>query len=788
MLLFLYQIVGSESMRKLRTRFIAIAVAAIMVITSINVTGITASAKTKSTGNEYSLVWSDDFSSKSLDTTKWNYELHEPGWVNNELQSYTNSSDNVYVKDGNLVINAIKTVDKTTGNASYTSGRVTTQNKVDFKYGKVEVKAKLPKGQGIWPAIWMMPTDDSLYGGWPKCGEIDIMELLGNAPNKVYQTLHYANSSTDVQSQGNKVLSSGDFSDDYHVFSVEWEPSKISFFVDGELTKTVNKWYTGTEGVGTITYPAPFDQEFYVILNMAIGGNWPGNPDDTTDFNQAKMFVDYVKVYQKASYDENVTAPEISAVALRDPDANGNYVNNGDFSVVEVFDDSTDWFLKTQSGGDATASIADNTLTIASKSEGTVDYAVQVMQAGIPLEKGGQYKITFDAKAEADRSVLLRVDGPDLNYTKYNTDQTVNLSSKYQSYSYEFSMTADSDANSRLEFNLGAQNSSNPKATVQIKNVKLIKTGQLDMSKEAKKALADGNYVYNGTFDQGTERLGYWEVSTNKVKATVSVTNKDYIRKLKVEVPSSSKKVGDVVVKQTGLALKADTTYVLTFSARSTKAKTIEATIAGKTYKAKLSTKTKKYKFEFKTASDLKANAAALKFLLGKAGTVYIDNVRIDKVKVESSEMILNGDFSAGGESWSPFVDTGAKATYVFESNKIKYDIANTGSENWHIQLKQSNLSLEKGKTYQVKATFKSSVDRNVELALMGNASKNYAYYGGETVALTANKEFNYVKTFTMSGDSDPTADLVFSFGKIGGVDTPAGIVELTSVSVMEVK
>ncbi len=207
---------------------------------------------------KYELIWSDDFNGKTLDLTKWNYELHEPGWVNNELQQYTASSKNVYVKDGNLVIQPVKTTDKATGKVSYTSGRVNTQNKVDFKYGKVEVRAKLPKGQGIWPAIWMTPTDDSLYGGWPKCGEIDIMELLGNNPSKVYQTLHYGKSSTDVQSQGTKTLTKGDFTSSYHLFSVEWNPGSISFYVDGELTKTVNKWYTGTEGVGLITYPAPF--------------------------------------------------------------------------------------------------------------------------------------------------------------------------------------------------------------------------------------------------------------------------------------------------------------------------------------------------------------------------------------------------------------------------------------------------------------------------------------------------------------------------------------------------
>lgn len=782
-------------MKKRLSRLLAITLAA-AVMTTLNGNWFAASVQAKSTDTvtkteEYSLLWSDDFTGKGLDTTKWNYELHDPGWVNNELQSYTDSSKNVYVKNGNLVIQPVKTVDKTTGKVTYTSGRVNTQKKVDVKYGKIEVRAKLPKGQGIWPAIWMMPTDDSLYGGWPKCGEIDIMELLGHNPSKVYQTLHYGKSSTDIQTQGSKTLTSGDFSTAYHVFSVEWEPSSISFYVDGELTKTVNRWYTGTDGLGIITYPAPFDQEFYVILNVAIGGNWPGNPDSTTDFVKAKMLVDYVKVYQKASYDENVTMPE-AAFTLRDPDASGNYIDNSDFSEAETLNDTTGWFLQTMNGGEAAAAIKDNTLTITTQKEGTVDYSIQAMQAGLPLAKGGQYRITFEAKAEAERSVVLRLDGPDYNYTKYMEDRTVDLTTEYQTYSYEFTMSADTDENGRLEFNLGAQNSKNPTAEVQIKNVKLVKTAQNDTSdgsaKEVKKVLTDGNYIYNGAFDQGTGRFGYWEVSSNKVKAAVTVTNSNYVRMLKVKVSSSSKKQDDVVVSQSGLSLKANTTYVLSFDAKAAKAKAIQATIAGSTLKANLTTKTKHFSFEFTTKAGLKDNSAILGFQLGKEGTVYIDNVRIDKVLKSGSNMLLNGDFSDGTNGWSPYIDSGATAAYAVANKKISYDIKNAGSQNWHVQLKQSGLNLEKGKTYQVKASFKSSANRKVELGLMGNAAKNYAYYGGEVITLTVGKTNEYVGTFQMNSDSDSNSDLVFSFGKVGDGETPAGTVELTDVSVVIVE
>jgi hypothetical protein len=366
-------------------------------------------------------------------------------------------------------------------------------------------------------------------------------------------------------------------------------------------------------------------------------------------------------------------------------------------------------------------------------------------------------------------------------------DQTVNLTTAYQTYTYDFTMAEDTDENGRIEFNLGTQNSKNPTATVQIKNVKLIKTGQ-DEIKDVKTVLADGNYIYNGTFDQGANRFGYWKVGSNKVKASVTVTNNNYIRMLKAKVPSTSKKLSDVIVSQPELALKADTSYLLSFDAKSTKAKSIQVTIAGTTYKADLTTNTKHYKYKLNTASDLKANSAILKFLLGKEGTVFLDNVRIDKVQSNSSEMLKNGDFSDGVANWAPYVDTGASATYKAEDNKIKFDITNAGSQNWHIQLKQSGLKLEKGKTYQLKLTFSSNVDRKAELALMGNESKNYAYYGGEVVSLTAGKDYNYVGKFTMNSDSDTNSDLVFSLGKVGDGTTPAGSVELSGVSLVIVE
>lgn len=218
----------------------------------------------------YKLVWEDDFNGTVLDTNSWNVELHAPGWVNNEWQEYVDSEKNIYVKDGNLVIQALKDGDK------YTSGRVNTQNKQDYQYGRFEARAKVPSGKGFLPAFWMMPTDENYYGAWPKCGEIDIMEVLGDQTNKLHSTLHFGEPHT--QKQGT-YEGEDDYSEDFHVYACEWDPDEFRFYVDDKLFYTVNDWFTKRPGYGETAYPAPYDQPFYMILNLAVGGSWVGYPD-----------------------------------------------------------------------------------------------------------------------------------------------------------------------------------------------------------------------------------------------------------------------------------------------------------------------------------------------------------------------------------------------------------------------------------------------------------------------------------------------------------------------------
>ncbi|MBQ7959357.1 MAG: family 16 glycosylhydrolase [Oscillospiraceae bacterium] len=412
----------------------------------------------------YNLLWSDEFDGDTLNEENWNRELRDPGWTNNELQEYTASDDNIFVRDGKLVLKAIKT--EKDGKEYYTSGKVNSQNKRDFMYGKVVVSAKVPEGQGLWPAIWMMPQDEQFYGQWPKCGEIDIMEVLGNQVDTAYGTLHYGE--PHAEQQGTVVLTDGStFASEFHEYSVEWEPGEFRYYIDGEHYLTINDWFTAVNGEDEKPYPAPFNQPFFVQMNLAVGGNWPGNPDETTDFDNAEFEIDYVRVYQKDAYDTNVTKPEKN---FREPTADGNLIYNGDFKDVEPLDDETNWFFLLFQNGQGAAEIKDETLIITSEAEGDVDYSVQLVQPELPMIKGKKYRLTFDARADEERDIVVCVSAPTAGWIRYLPDTTQTISTEWETYTFDFEMKDKDDNNGRLEYNLGHRGST---ATFYLKNVRI---------------------------------------------------------------------------------------------------------------------------------------------------------------------------------------------------------------------------------------------------------------------------------------------------------------------------
>lgn len=285
--------------------------------------------------DKWQLIWSDEFESSVIDMSKWGFEYNCAGGGNNEQQCYTKRLDNAFIENGVLVIQALRE-DYTgpaefddslsydtnvTKNQPYTSARLRTKNKGDWRYGRFEVRAKLPSGQGTWPAIWMLPTD-WVYGGWAGSGEIDIMEAVNlkarsDAPgatstdqeNRVHGTLHYGRAWPENVYSGTSYALPDNLNpaDDFHTYAIEWQAGEIRWYVDGAhyATQTENGWYTQySNEQGTMINgqdSAPFDQTFHLIVNFAVGGNWPSEVNeggiDESVFPQ-RFEIDYVRVYQ----------------------------------------------------------------------------------------------------------------------------------------------------------------------------------------------------------------------------------------------------------------------------------------------------------------------------------------------------------------------------------------------------------------------------------------------------------------------------------------------------------
>jgi beta-glucanase (GH16 family) len=245
------------------------------------------------------LKWSDEFDGDSLSLDSWSYQ-HGTGsdygltdWGNGEAEFYT--EDNVEVKDGKLVITAVK---EEMRGKNYTSGRIRTAGKVSTKYGRIEARISLPEVTGMWPAFWMLPETNT-YGSWPYSGEIDIMEARGRVTDMTSSAIHYGGPGDVYKSSTHVIRDKEDSISSYHVYAVEWTKEKITCFVDDDEVMSMKRgtWWSGSVDLET-NYDAPFDVEFYIILNLAVGGHFDGYNLPPEDFTEASMFVDYVRIYE----------------------------------------------------------------------------------------------------------------------------------------------------------------------------------------------------------------------------------------------------------------------------------------------------------------------------------------------------------------------------------------------------------------------------------------------------------------------------------------------------------
>ncbi|MFC7680400.1 carbohydrate binding domain-containing protein [Paenibacillus sp. GCM10028914] len=602
--------------------------------------------------DQWELVWNDEFNGPVIDSSKWT--VQDTGLVyNNELQYYSPDNTRI-VQDHNRSVLQIEARREKKNGKDYSSGKLISMGKGDWTYGKVVVRAKLPVGQGMWPAFWMMPTDEAHYGGWPASGEIDIMELIGGNKNqnKVYSTLHYDSVKPDGShghNQGSLTLPEGEsFADDYHDFQVEWLPGMIRFYVDGKLHHEVTDWQTKASGQPEYyTFPAPFDRPFYLILNLAVGGDWPGSPDSA--FTSEAMNVDFVRVYSYKNLNQwpDVTSNPIMPEPQREPQADGNQIYNDRFSEGSGANGVPhQWQFITNANGAGDVKIVEDeqkgkAAKITITESGTENYSIQLTQMPIYVMKNKKYKVQFDAKASADRKISSKVTQFEKDWMNYSGEQSFSLTTDWQSYEYTFNMRDSSDHNARFEFNLGLDDT-----TVLLANVRLIEVGSADPLTVERNVLPDGNYIFNGTFDQGKNRLGFWSSGIQEgAAAKIDVNNflKFPImeRQLVVDVTQTNGEPGQVAVTQPDLKLEANTTYGFSFEAKADTLRSMDIELVSSDGHSiqvhqgrnlRLDQEMKTYTGEILIGDGVPVAKSELKLLFGSSkGTAYVDNVRLTK-------------------------------------------------------------------------------------------------------------------------------------------------------------
>lgn len=452
-------------------------------------------------------VWSDEFNKKGLpDSTKWDYTI---GLVTDILYYTYKKIENAHIDDTTLIIEARK---ESYLGANFTSASIISRYLGDWKYGRIEVCAKIPTGKGTWPAIWMMPTDNK-YGLWPKSGEIDIMENVGFQPENIYTTVHYfGTDGSGHQDSGSHVRITNPYSR-FVVYAVEWNSDKIDWWVDGQKVFTYNR-------LNSVDYRLwPFNQKFYLILNLAIGGEWAAQQGIDDAIFPLKFYIDYVRVYQwqdkPGPYNVTLNNPEGGTVAIENPQSqypDGTKIKliatpkegysflrwqnlgaanpielevNKDYDIIAIFqkkgelirngnfnDSLTFWnnqYFYDKNVDQATSSVVNNQYVINVTQKGTDWWQIGDQQLFIPIEGYTNYLLTFDAYCDNPSTLGVTLAKNYGDYSSYYTNM-FNLTTSNKNYTWKFTMNQSPDLNCRLYFGVG-----NFSGKVYFDNISLVK-------------------------------------------------------------------------------------------------------------------------------------------------------------------------------------------------------------------------------------------------------------------------------------------------------------------------
>ena len=777
--------------------------------------------------NGYTLAWSDEFNGTELDPSKWSFQIgtKDPNggpdyWGNQEKEYYTDS--NHVVKDGKLIITAKQ---ESVGGMSYTSTRIRTKTDAGdtlfaARYGRIEARMKLPTEEGLWPAFWMLPVDTSIYGTWAASGELDIMEARGRVTDKVGGTIHFGSQWPNNTYYGKEQTfdSSTDIGA-YHVYSVEWEPGKITWLVDDvPYFSTGNFWSKSSGNAENYAYGAPFDVPFYLVLNLAVGGTFDGAANlENTEF-PADMEVDYVRVYKKSdayyqNLEDNLTTPEtdrdttsFESTAYQPTGVNGDYVNDTAFNtlktVAEVKPEDTDWqFFVGDFGGEAT--VAGDTIdgTVYAKANitkgGDQNYSIQLIKH-FPFASGYTYEISFDAKASSNREFLLKPCGDaDNGWAGYGVSKTVGLTTTMTHYTHQFTMDKDSDPTARLEFDLGRATGDVWIGNVVVKQVEPEEVDNTDTLKNPDQN--GGNHIYNGSFDQGTGRLAFWHTENADVNVP-SVINPEY------DIVTGDK--GDFSYRafvtandsnariyQNGIWLQQSDIYQLSLNLSSQAATKVSAVLMNKDSSKVYMKQTldvtgngtgNNYIVNFAMSKGVTDKEAVFALIFEKGSMVSVDNIRLlrttnNNVAIDYSDVVLE-PIKTDSTGWINNLNNGGTVAPAENQNGEITTQTVTHQLNYMSML-YVPVSVKKGITYQLSFQAKSQYNNSVMVNIQEDNS--WAVTLEENLNLKAEEwqEFNYTFNSTLTNGSNP----IFLKFLLSGPDVQAGTFKVKNVSMAAV-
>ncbi|MBQ8278608.1 MAG: carbohydrate binding domain-containing protein [Roseburia sp.] len=779
------------------------------------------STKVKTTVDEenvssnWTLQWSDEFGveeftngkltghstdgpGSTVEKAAWTYMIGNgsgysgAGWGNNEEEIYTDENTSVAVGNdidgGALVITAEKE-----SNGEFTSTRLWTMDDGNLtkdkealytkQYGRVEARIKIEPTEGedptgLWPAFWMMPAYDE-YGTWAASGELDIMEARGSNIHSVDGTIHYGSQWPNNKSIGSH-YSSEDFSyTDWHTYAVEWLPGELRWYVDDICYYTTSDWYsTSNDNATEYTYPAPFDQEFYILLNVAVGGNYDAGALSDS-LTEASMYVDYVRVYDlqkengttytKADYEalestvsrptyEVADTPIAGTVGENMVDVSDltGYKTTTNYPSEEAGVRNAQWFVSNLGSGTGKSSntIEDgDTLVINTTTVGANDYDVQLIH-NVPLTKGYTYEISFDAKADKVKTIagkFANISG----YPAYSDGLSVDLETDWNHYTYTFNMVADSDADGRIEFTVGGTT-----GKTYFKNFSIICKGKTTEAgaDDAKEPLSNGNHIYNGTFDQGTNRTYFWGALENTTLTSAKNVNKGVVTGTSA----------DSGIYQKGLNLLQGDSYRFSMDVSAANAGDVTVLFVSADEKTVYGSKTfnvgsaQEAVVEFTMPADVTDTNGMLKIVTGN-NTVTIDNVKM--IRTTSNNLawdevdlypLYNGDFFNGDDGWNIWSENAGWQTHAVNGAgymDMEYSVGEN-ADFWCVGVQSPAIKMTAGVPYVITVDYESTIDKNIKVETPDGVQTDYDFAAGA-----------HTKTFEFTPSKDVSGSFAMYFG-----------------------